>query len=117
MNSELTEEEMRRALFGPSTAPALPPESKPPVQAPVEKAALATPKPASKLTSKAANRKTYTPRLRVTLHVQKEYEGPIDVFTYDADTLSTVVAEMEAKADAKKKKYKYFEVISTKSLQ
>jgi hypothetical protein len=36
------------------------------------------------------------------------------MFVYEGDTLSTLTAEIEAKAAAKKKKFKYFEVVSVK---
>ena len=56
-------------------------------------------------------------RLRVTLRVTKIYEGPEEVFVYDANTLSSLVAEGEAKAAAKKKKFRYFQVISIEPVQ
>jgi hypothetical protein len=40
----------------------------------------------------------------------------VEVFTYDASTLSTIVAEMDAKKAAKLKKFKYFEVVSIKPI-
>jgi len=55
--------------------------------------------------------------LRVTLRVTKIYEGPEEVFVYDANTLSSLVAEGEAKAAAKKKKFRYFQVISIEPVQ
>ncbi|WP_426112018.1 hypothetical protein [Pseudomonas sp. DSP3-2-2] len=65
---------------------------------------------------KAAPSKPLSPRLRVTLQVTKTFEGPIEAFVYDANTLSTLVAEAEAKAAAKQKKFRYFEVISIESV-
>jgi hypothetical protein len=53
----------------------------------------------------------------VTLRVSKEFEGKVEVFTYDANTLSTFVAEQEAKSEAKKKKFRYFDVVSVKPIQ
>jgi hypothetical protein len=50
----------------------------------------------------------------VTLRVSKEFEGKTELFIHEADTLSTLTAEIEAKAAAKLKKFKYFEVISVK---
>jgi len=53
----------------------------------------------------------------VTLHVTKDFEGDVSVFIYDANTLSTLIAEQEAKKEAKKKKFKYFDVVSVKPIQ
>lgn len=114
MTENLTEEEMRLALFGPAPTPtpAAEPaqEDKPapavelaPAPAPAPKPAIAKPRPISKALS---------PKLRVILHVTKEYDGAVEVFSYDANTLSSFVAEQEAKAEAKKKKFKYFELVS-----
>ncbi|MNY77244.1 hypothetical protein D3C86_2170810 [compost metagenome] len=52
----------------------------------------------------------------MTLHVSKEFEGVSEIFTYDANTLSTFVAEQEAKAEAKKNKFKYFDLVSVKPI-
>lgn len=93
---------MRHALFGASV-PAEP--------ITVEK--LITPSPVASLPfpKKGSSRPT-SPKLRVTLYVAREFEGERETFTYDANTLSTLVAEQEAKSAAKKKKYRYFEVVS-----
>ena len=53
---------------------------------------------------------------RNVLHVTKEFEGDVEAFIYDANTLSTLVAEQEAKNEARKKKFRYFEVLSIKSI-
>jgi len=107
MSKDLTEEEMRQALFGNSQN-SQPSQSEKP-------APVVTPsaKPAQKAKPTA---KPLSPKLRVTLHVSREFEGQIDVFVHDANTISTFVAEQEAKNEAKKKKYKYFEVVSTKPI-
>ncbi|MBT2372337.1 hypothetical protein [Pseudomonas fluorescens] len=100
MNENLSEEEMRLALFGPSVQA----EKTPPVMPePKVTPALLVPKPKPKALS---------PKLRVTLRVSKDFEGDTELFTHDANTLSTLIAEQEAKNEAKKKKFKYFEVIS-----
>lgn len=99
MTMNLSEDEMRQALFGssPSTsetgneAPAVNP-----AQAPV----------------KSPPRKSSSPRLRVTLKVTRVFEGEEEIFTYDADTLSRIMAEQEARNAAKKKRYLYFELVS-----
>lgn len=108
MNAELSEEEMRFALFGTST-----PSSQQSQHEEPEVTIVSPPQFDTKARSVA---KPLSPRLRVTLHVTKVFEGAIEVFTYDANTLSTLIAEQEAKNEAKKKKFKYFEVVSIKSI-
>ncbi len=110
MNTELTEEEMRRALFG-SPAPA-PQVAAPTAPLPTPEIAPAQPaKPQPK--KKAA--KAFTPRLRVTMQVTNEFEGKTFELMHEADTLSTLLAEQEAVKVARKK-YRYVEVISVRSL-
>ncbi|MGV8917994.1 MAG: hypothetical protein ACOH2R_09395 [Pseudomonas sp.] len=109
MNPELTEEEMRRALFGGepsapvSVAPT--PDVLPEVVIPQPVKA-----PAKKKVAKA-----FTPRLRVTLRVGNEFEGEMVELIHEADTLSTLLAEQEA-TKAARKKFKYVEVVSVKSM-
>lgn len=105
MSTGLTEEEMRQALFGSSTPPA------PQVTVPEVEIVIAKPKAEAKPRAKALS-----PKLRVTMNVTKEFEGELEVFVYDANTLSTLTAELDAKNEAKKKKYKYFEVVSIKPI-
>ncbi|KAA0986305.1 hypothetical protein FQ192_24175 [Pseudomonas sp. ANT_J12] len=57
----------------------------------------------------------HTSKLRVTLHVSKVYDGEVEVFVHDSSSLSKLVAEQEAKAAAKKQKYKYLELVSVES--
>lgn len=109
MSSNLTEDEMRQALFGPS-APAAAPSVDQQVSVPKVPPTLTTPVKPRTAT------KPLSPKLRVTLHVSKVFEGDIEVFAYDANTLSTFVAEQEAKSAAKKKGFKYFDVVSTKPI-
>jgi hypothetical protein len=92
------EEEMRRALFG---SVGVPPLTKPVPERP------SPPKSKSK---------SLSPRIRVTLRVSKIFEGATELFIYEADTLSTLTAEIDAKAAARKKKFKYFEVVSVKTI-
>ena len=111
MNSELTEEEMRRALFGTDE-----PEvqvSTPPVQESAPKVLLT--EPVAPPTVKKAVTKAFTPRLRVTLRVGNEFEGKMHELIHEADTLSSLLAEQEA-VKAARKKYKYVEVVSVKSM-
>lgn len=86
------EEEMRRALFGSAGA-------------------------SSRLERPAAQaaRKVSRARLRVTLRVGNEYEGKMFDFVYDADTLSTLLAEQEA-TRAARKKYRFVELVSVVQL-
>lgn len=107
MSTNLTEDEMRQALFGSISKSAA---SQGP--APVSSATEAQPNPKRRIRSKALS-----PKLRVVLHVTKEFEGKVEVFTHDANTLSTLIAEQEAKAAARKKRFKYFEVVSVKPIQ
>jgi hypothetical protein len=111
MAVELSEDEMRQALFGPSKQadPGSPPIASTPVASPE-----AEPQPRPKRRSVA---KPLAPRLRVTLHVTKEFEGAVEVLIYDANTLSTLIAEKEAKTEAKKRKFKYIDVASILPIQ
>jgi len=108
MSNELSEEEMRLALFGPSSPSADPlPEPEPePVFVPPP---APTPKPRHVA-------KALSPKLRVTLRATKQFGGDVEVLTFDANTLSTFTAEQEAKAEAKKKKFRYFELVSIKPI-
>jgi hypothetical protein len=112
MNTDLTEEEMRRALFGsPAPAPA------PQVVAPAAPSPISeiVPAPPVKLIPKKKSAKAFTPRLRVTLQVCNEFEGKTFELIHEADTLSTLLAEQEAVKVARKK-YRYVTVISVKSM-
>jgi len=109
MSTELSEEEMRLALFGPSTPVA---ESIPSPAADVE----FVPTPPARSPTRQPASKPLSPKLRVTLHATKEFEGKVEVLTYDANTLSTFTAEQEARAEAKKKKFRYLEVVSIKPI-
>ncbi|PMZ88447.1 MULTISPECIES: hypothetical protein [unclassified Pseudomonas] len=111
MNSELTEEEMRRALFG--TAQPEEQVSAPLVQEPVPETVLT--KAAEAPVAKKKVAKAFTPRLRVTLQVGNEFEGKMHDLTHEVDTLSSLLAEQEA-VKAARKKYKYVEVVSVKSM-
>jgi len=110
MNPELTEEEMRRALFGSPTP--LEQISFTPVEAPKPDFAPAQP---VNLHQKEKVAKAFTPRLKVTLRVGNEFEGKTFEMIHEADTLSTLLAEQEAVRVAKKK-YRYVEVVSVKSM-
>lgn len=110
MTTDLTEEEMRRALFGEPEAPALVIDTN--VQDPATEFVIEEP---TKVVKKKKLSKTFTPRLRVTLRVGNEYEGKMHEIVHEADTLSSLVAEQEATKIAKKK-FRFVEVISVKSM-
>ncbi|WP_282348438.1 hypothetical protein [Pseudomonas sp. PS01301] len=111
MNSDLSEEEMRLALFGSAQ-----PEEQilaSQVDDPVPEVVFTKPTVAPAAKKKVA--KAFKPRLRVTLSVGNEFEGKTYELIHDADTLSTLLAEQEA-VKAARKKYKYVEVVSVKSM-
>ncbi|MGH8452284.1 hypothetical protein [Pseudomonas sp.] len=109
MTTELTEEEMRRALFGEPEAPSsLIDTHKQDAEPEIEIAEQ------TKIVKKKPS-KTFTPRLRVTLRVGNEFEGKMHEIVHEADTLSSLVAEQEATKIAKKK-YRFVETISVKSM-
>ncbi|MFY1664525.1 hypothetical protein [Pseudomonas sp. Pseu.R1] len=110
MNPDLTEEEMRRALFG-SAEPSQQVIAAP-ISEPVPEVVFVTP-PAP--TAKKKVSKAFTPRLRVTLRVGNEFEGKTFELIHEADTLSTLQAEQEAVKMARKK-FRYVEVVSIKSM-
>ena len=111
MHSELTEEEMRRALFG--TPQPKDHVSTPLVQEPVPEIVFT--KPAEAPVAKRKVAKAFTPRLKVTLRVGNEFEGKMTELIHEADTLSSLLAEHEA-VKAARKNYKYVEVVSVKSM-
>lgn len=84
-----------------------------PVQEPVPEVVFTRPVAAPVAKKKVA--KAFTPRLRVTLKVGNEFEGTTYELIHEADTLSSLLAEQEA-VKAARKKYKYVEVVSIKSM-
>jgi hypothetical protein len=109
MNEEWTEEEMRQALFGNAEI------SAPVSTAPVEEI---QPDVTAVLVSKGAKQKApkaFNPRILVTLLVSNEFEGRTFEIVHEADTLSTLLAEQEA-TRAARKKFRYVEVVSVKSM-
>ena len=111
MSPDLTEEEMRRALFG--TAQPEHQMSAPQVQEHVPE--VVSTKPAAAPLVKKKTLKAFTSRLRVTLRVGNEFEGKMTELIHEADTLSSLLAEQEA-VRAARKKYKYVEVVSVRSM-
>ncbi|VVN64714.1 hypothetical protein [Pseudomonas fluorescens] len=110
MNPELTEEEMRRALFGAGEQDAQ--DNAPAVQKPVADIVITPP---AKVAEKKKVAKAFTPRLRVTLRVGNEFEGKMHEMVHEADTLSTLLAEQEA-TKAARKKFRFVEVVSIQSM-
>lgn len=90
MSSDLTEEEMRRALFG-----ATEPEEVPAAPTPQPAPEVVFTKPVSAPSPKKKAAKSFTPRLRVTLRVGNEFEGKMHELIHEADTLSSLLAEHE----------------------
>lgn len=80
---------MRRALFGGAVKPTQ----------------VVEPQQSSTPSTPVRRSKALVSRLRVALYVTKTFEGPEEVFVHDANTLSTLIAEGEAKAAAKKKSF------------
>jgi len=110
MSMELTEEEMRRALFGGAVAPALAIDTHEKDTVPD----FLTVEPPKDVKQKQVS-KSFTPRLRVTLRVGNEFEGKMHEIVYEADTLSSLVAEQEATRTARKK-FRFVEAVSIKSM-
>jgi len=108
MSTSLTEDEMRKALFGSYDVPAQGAFVEP--EAP-EMIFVPPSLPSKKKRSSSA----FTPRLRVVLSVGNEFEGAMQELVHEADTLSTLLAEQEAVRSAKKK-FRYVEVISVKPM-
>jgi len=104
LSSELTEEEMRRALFGPA--------SPGPIKTETPKAEVIPPTNLEKKKKPG----TLTSKLTVNLRVGNEFEGKTEIFVYEAKTLSTLQAELDAKKEARKK-FKYVELVPIKSVR
>lgn len=113
MTVELTEEEMRQALFGAELAPA-PQVAIPDPMAHIPDVMIVPPAPATAVLKKKASA-AFTPRVRVTLQVGNVFEGAKQAYVHDADTISMLLAEQEAVKIARKK-YRYVEVESIKPI-
>ncbi|WPP02374.1 hypothetical protein SFA35_25615 (plasmid) [Pseudomonas sp. HR96] len=110
MTVELTEEDMRQALFGAAHAPAPQVTIHDPMAHIPDVVIVPAVTPRKKKPSKAL-----TPRVRVTLQVGNEFEGATQVYVHEADTISSLLAEQEAVKVARKK-YRYVEVVSVKAI-
>jgi len=111
MNTELTEEEMRRALFGDVEQHA--PAANYRQQNTNRDGVTALPVRPSK--NKLSISKGFTPRLRVTLRVGNDFEGEVFDIVHEADTLSSLVVEQDA-TKAARRKFRFVEVVSVKSM-
>jgi len=109
MNAELTEEEMRRALFGGAEPLAQV------IDSPAQDTSDVVIIQPTKAAEKKKVTKAFSPRLRVTLRVGNEFEGKTQEVVHEADTLSTLLAEQEA-TRAAKKKFRFVEVVSVKPM-
>lgn len=110
MTTELTEEEMRRALFG-GYEPPIPAICTHRRHLGAEVVVVEPPK----LAKKKPVLKGFTPRIRVTLRVGNEFEGEMHEMLHEADTLSSLVAEQDATKIARKK-FRFVEVVSVESV-
>lgn len=97
MNTELTEEEMRRALFGESEFPSTAIDSH--LQSTAPEVVIVRPVKEAK---KNKVSKAFRPKLRVTLRVGNEFEGKMHEIVHEADTLSSLLAEQNAKKKQEK---------------
>ncbi|WP_230982055.1 hypothetical protein [Pseudomonas sp. Bc-h] len=52
----------------------------------------------------------------MTLRVTREFEGQEEIFIFYASTLSSLMAEQDARNAAKKKGFKHIELVSTTSI-
>lgn len=105
MKDILSEEEMRHALFGTQSTEVVPAVEELRFTSDQQHVSKARRAPISR-----------SPKLRVTLSCTSEFEGTAEIFIYEASTLSSLVAEQEAKIEAKKRKFKYFELVSIESI-
>ncbi|WP_236166329.1 hypothetical protein [Pseudomonas juntendi] len=93
MSTHLSEEEMRRALFGDRN----------------DSSDTTACRPAKAKSSKHSS--SISSKIRVTLNVSNIYEGKVEVVTFDSSSLSRLVAEMDAKKQFQKK-YRFVDVVS-----
>lgn len=101
----MTEEEMRQALFGSVGPAGL-------AKAPQVQSNTIVNAPSAGSPQRKAS-KRFVPKLIVTLRVGNEFEGETELFIHEADTLSTLQAELDAKKVARKR-FRFIEVVSVK---
>ena len=107
MTTDLTEDEMRQALFG--LTPSAGPMRDVPKGEDLPTVVIRPPASAAKRRAPGG----FTPRLRVTLRVGNEFEGETELIVHEADTMSTLQAEQDA-TKAARKKFRYVELVSVK---
>lgn len=107
MTTDLTEDEMRQALFG--SMPGAEPMRVVPKQEDLPTIVIRPPPSAAKRRALGG----FTPRLRVMLRVGNEFEGETELIVHEADTMSTLQAEQDA-TKAARKKFRYVELVSVK---
>lgn len=96
MNTDLSEEDMRRALFGGVSRP------------------LEANEELSEPGSEKRRSASISSKIRVILNVTNIFEGDCEQVVYDSSSLSTLVAIMDAKK--KYKKFRYITVVSTERI-
>lgn len=96
MTTDLSEEEMRRALFGGVSRP------------------LNAEEGLSDRRSDTRRSASITSKIRVVLNVTNIFEGDCEQVVFDSSSLSTLVAIMDAKK--KYKKFRYITVVSTERI-
>ncbi|MFP3847997.1 hypothetical protein [Pseudomonas sp. W5-01] len=109
MTTDLTEDEMRQALFG--STPGAESVRVAPKQEDLPTVGVRPPASAAKRRAPPG----FTPRLRVTLRVGNEFEGETELIVHEADTMSTLQAEQDA-TKAARKKFRYVELVSIKPI-
>jgi hypothetical protein len=107
MNTKLTEDDMRRALFGEAVPAALASQTADTVSD------VEFVQPKTKMQRNTS--RGFTPRLKVTLRVGNDFEGEMREIVHEADTLSSLLAEQDA-VRAARHKFRYVEVVSVKSI-
>ncbi|WPP02438.1 hypothetical protein SFA35_25045 (plasmid) [Pseudomonas sp. HR96] len=113
MTVELTEEDMRQALFGAAQAPAPQVTIHDPM-AHIPDVVIVPPAVATAGRKKKRGG-AFTLRMRVTLQVGNVFEGATQAYVHEADTISRLLAEQEAVKVARKK-YRYVEVVSVMAI-
>ncbi|MFJ5240707.1 hypothetical protein ACIP86_28950 [Pseudomonas neuropathica] len=107
MCPNLSEEEMRQALFGSAEAVSSP------VPTGGQEESFASAPSRRKPVAKQKVSGSVGPKVVVTLRVGIEFEGTTELFIHEAHTLSTLQAEIDA-TNAARKKFRYIELVSVK---
>ncbi|AVB12392.1 MULTISPECIES: hypothetical protein [Pseudomonas syringae group] len=105
MPTQLTEEEMRQALFGSALD-----VGQAHVAQDLDQVSAAAFKTGAIVPKRSSSRRP-VPLLEVILRLGNEFEGETRLLIHEAHTLSTLQAELDAKKTARRK-YKYVELVS-----